>query len=262
MHVADKAYQEHKIFSDLQRYIAFYKNLSRSIFSFITLGTKCIFNIDTYTYSSIQGTIESIKTTLVNGRINDAYTLLRKYYDSAIINIYSNIYLHDNFRVDNFIVDKINNWVQGTERLPAYKHMNKYILESKMLTPINNIFYSDHRYKVIRDRCNDHTHYNFYQYMMLNDKEVYIKDRYKWLNEFSSDIQNLFILHVGYILFLNTHYMMSSDYTDALECGIHPEEDSQYWVAPFIQKIFDEVITPQRPELTAAIKSNSAMQLS
>jgi hypothetical protein len=43
---------------------------------------------------------------------------------------------------------------------------------------------------------------------------------------------------------------------------MQPEENSQYWVAPFIQDIFHEVITPERPDITAAIKANSAMQLS
>jgi hypothetical protein len=37
---------------------------------------------------------------------------------------------------------------------------------------------------------------------------------------------------------------------------------SQYWVAPFIQDIFDNVVTPRRPDIAAAIKANSAMQLS
>jgi hypothetical protein len=55
--------------------------------------------------------------------------------------------------------------------------------------------------------------------------------------------------------------MMSSDYLDALECGMQPEEGSQYWAAPFIQKTFDEVITPRRPDIMAVIKANTAMQL-
>ena len=38
--------------------------------------------------------------------------------------------------------------------------------------------------------------------------------------------------------------MMSSDYLDALECNMQPEADSQYWVAPFVQEIFDDIVTP------------------
>ena len=70
------------------------------------MGTKAILNIDTYIFSSIQGTVDSIKTILTNGRINDSYALLRKYYDSTIINIYSSLYLQDNHSLENFIVEK------------------------------------------------------------------------------------------------------------------------------------------------------------
>ena len=97
---------------------------------------------------------------------------------------------------------------------------------------------------------------------MLNDNKVHIENRGWWLDRFSSDVRDLFILHLGYIFFLNGHYMMSSDHMDALECGMQPEEDSQYWVAPFIQEVFDELITPRRPDVTFAIKASSAMQLS
>ncbi|MDR3541704.1 MAG: hypothetical protein P4L69_12175 [Desulfosporosinus sp.] len=262
MQVTDKAYQEHRVFAELQGYLEFYGQLAISVFSFATMGTKAIYNIDTYVDSSIQGTLESMRTILFAGRINDAYTLLRKYHDSAVINVYSNLYLHDNFSIEDFIVEKINNWFQGRERLPEYRVMSQYIKASGALKPINDVFNVDDRYKRLRDRCNDHTHYNFYRHAMLNNNEMHIENRAWWLDRCSEDVRDLFILHIGYIFFLNGHYMMSSDHMDALECGTQPEEDSQYWVAPFIQEVFDKIITPRRPDVTSTIKASSAMQLS
>lgn len=262
MQVTDKSYQNHHVFTELQGYMEFYKHLAMSIFLFPTMGTKAICNIDTYVYSSMQGTLESVRTILFAGRINDAYTLLRKYHDSAVINIYSNLYLRSNFSIENFIVEKISNWLQGKEKLPDYRVMSQYIKASDTLKTINGIFDSDDRYKKLRNRCNDHTHYNFYRHAMLNDNEVCIKNRGWWLDRFSEDAQDLFIFHLGYIFFLNDHYMMSSDHMDAVECGMQPEDESQYWVAPFIQDVFDAVITPRRPDVTSAIKASSAMQLS
>jgi len=55
--------------------------------------------------------------------------------------------------------------------------------------------------------------------------------------------------------------MMSSDYIDSLECGITPEEGSQYYVAPFVQKIFNDVIKKNRSDLAKIIKSNTSMKL-
>lgn len=262
MQVTDKAYTDHRIFAELDQYANFYQRLAKSVFQFLSMGTMAICNIDTYTYSSMQGTVESIKALLLAGRINDAYALLRKYYDSAVINVYSNLYLKDNFSIENFVVEKINNWLHGKEKLPEYRVMSQYIRASPTLKPINDLLYRDDRYKRLRDRCNDHAHYNFFLHVMLNDNEIYIESRGQWLERFGEDMRDIFVFHLGYVFFLNDHYMMSSDHLDALECNMEPEENSQYCVAPFIQDIFHEVVTSRRPDVAAAIKANSAMQLS
>lgn len=257
----DKSYLEHKVFEQLDEYSEFYKSLSFSIFGFISTGTKAICNIDSYLYSSIRGTIESIKDILIKGRINDSYSLLRKYYDSTIINIYSILYLSDNFSLENFIVEKIDNWLKGKEQLPEYRVMSSYIRSSNKLTKINELLYKDDTYKKLRKRCNDHTHYNFYYNVLLNDNEIYLKNRIVVLDSFSDDLKNIFIMHLTYLFYLNEHYMISSDYVDSLDCGITPEEGSQYYVAPFIQNVFDRVIKKYRYDLFEEIKKNTCMML-
>lgn len=259
--IDEKEYKEHQVFAKLDEMIDFYKNCSFSIFGFITQGTKAICNIDSYLYSSVQGTLESIKSILQNGRINDSYALLRKYYDSSIINIYSNLYLNDNFSLRNFVVEKIDNWLKGKEQLPEYRVMSQYIRKSKKLKKINELLHKDDRYKKIRNRCNDHTHYNFYQNVLLNDNEIYLKNRMNALNVFSNDLEQIFILHLSYLFYLNDHYMMSSDYADSMDLGLTPEEGSQYYVAHFIQKTFDDFIKKNRPDLAGVIKSHTEMKL-
>ena len=258
----DKKYKEHPVFQQLSEYAEFYKNLSTSVMFWVTMGTLgSVFNIDTYVYSSIQGTLESIKDILIKGRINDAYTLLRKYYDSAIINIYTNLYLHDNFSIENFVVNKINDWLHGKEQLPEYRVMSDYIRKSEKLAEINVLLNKDNRYKEIRERCNDHTHYNFYKNLLLNNDEILIENRNAILNVFSKDLENLFIFHLSYLFFINDKYMMSSDYVDSMDLGLTPEEGSQYFVAPFVQEIFDKVIKKNRMDLATEIKNNTAMKL-
>jgi len=257
----DNPYKEHQVFAQLSEYADFYKSLSLSIFGFITQRTKAICNIDSYVYSSIQGTLESIKDILIKGRINDAYALLRKYYDSTTINVYTNLYLNDNSNLENLVVKKIDNWMNGKEKLPEYRVMSQYIRKSKKLSEINVLLYRDNTYKSIRDRCNDHTHYNFYQNMLYNDNEIYLKNRLESLNIFSKDLENIFVMHFSYLFYLNDHYMMSSDYVDSLECGMMPEEGSRYYVAPFIQKIFEDVIKKSRMDLAEKIKNKTSMKL-
>jgi hypothetical protein len=254
-------YKGHIIFSELSEYINFYKLLSDSIFQFITLGTSAMCNIDSYLISSIQGTIESIKLILQDWKINDSYALVRKYHDLVVINIYEILYLKDNCDIKNFVVQKINNWIHNKEKLLRYSDMMEYIRRSKSLEKINKMLDLEGRYKNIREKCNDHTHYNLFYYMMLNDNQIYIKDRMKILDGFSSDIRDIFIQHFIWLFTLNGHYMASSDYMDSLECGITPEEDSQYYVAPFIQKVFDEIIKKYRMDLALELKNTTSMKL-
>lgn len=254
-------YIQHIIFEQLKFYSAFYDSLSFSIMGFIGKGTSGIVNIDTSTYLSMKGTIESIYDILKKGRINDAYALLRKYYDSTIINIYSNIYILDNYGDENFIIKRIDNWVKGIEQIPEYRIMSQYIKTSEKLRPINNLFEKDDRYKRIRERCNNNTHYNFYHNLLLNVSEICNPYRLKYLNTISYDMENLFIQHLGYIFYLNDYYMVSGDYMDSVDLGLQPHKDSQYWVAPFIQEVFDKVIKPKRADIANEIKSKTMMHL-
>jgi hypothetical protein len=129
------------------------------------------------------------------------------------------------------------------------------------LSKINELLYKDKTYKKIRDRCNDHMHYNFYHNVLLNDNEIYLKNRLESLNTFSKDLENIFVLHFSYLFYLNGHYMMSSDYVDSLDCGIEPKEGSQYFVAPLVQKIFDTVMKKNRMDLAEEIISKTSMKL-
>jgi hypothetical protein len=103
--------------------------------------------------------------------------LLRKYYDSAIINIYTGLYLEDHVSIENFVVEQIDGWVQGREQLPRFRVMSQYIRQSPRVAPITALLEADDRYTQLRRRCNDHTHYNFYQNVLLNDNEIHLDGR-------------------------------------------------------------------------------------
>ena len=252
-------YFKHGIFDQLDEYMSFYKCLSFSIMCWVSKGTNRMLNIDTYVYTSMMGTIESIKDLLLKGRINDSYALLRKYYDSTIINVYTNLYLEDHFGIENFVVKQIDSWLNGKEKIPEYRILSEYIRASVKFKPIVDILLKDTRYKDIRSRCNDHTHYNFYQNLLLNDNEIYLDNRLKALDTLSSDLENIFIQHITYIFYLNDHYMSSSDYADSLEEGLQPEEGSEFLVAPFIIDVLYKILKVKRPDLYDELKRKSSM---
>jgi hypothetical protein len=261
METLGEEYLNHKVFEQLSEFIDFYSSLSYTTMTFVNLGTQTIINLDSYVFTSIKGTLESIKEILLKGRINDAYALLRKYYDCTIINVYTNLYLQDNFNIENFIVKEINDWILGKQRLPDYRCMIDYIRKSEKLKPITDLLLKDDHYKDIRDRCNNHTHYNYYYYLLQNDNEIHLPGRVKLLDIFFTDLLAVFIQHFAYLFYLNDYYMASTYYIDCIDVGITPEDGSQYWVSPFIQKTFDKWIKPYRPDIALLIKSHTSMKL-
>jgi hypothetical protein len=86
-------------------------------------------------------------------------------------------------------------------------------------------------------------------------------NRGKALDELVCDIRDVIILHLSYLFFSKQNYMASCDHIDALECGCIPEPDSEYWVAPFVQKMFNTLIVQYRPDIAKVIKENTSMQL-
>lgn len=257
----DEEFVSHPVFEQLSKYSEFYSHLSYSVMPFFTMNSGSFINVDTYVFSSMQGTLESINDILIKGRINDAYALLRKYYDAAIINIYTHLFYDDHFSFENFAVEKIDRWFKGKEQLPNIRTMNSYIQNSKKVAAIYALIHKDKRYSELRERCNDHTHYNFYYNMVLNDNQVHLKNRLSILTRFSKDLENIFIYHLSYLFYIMDIYMMDSYYLDSLDCGVIPEPDSQYIVAPFIQDIFDNVIKKNRMDLANEIIKNTSMKV-
>ena len=226
MRTDDPSYHSHPLFAALDRYTEFYEQLSMSIMGFVTMGTGAFINIDTYLYQSIGGTLNSIRVILAEGRVNGAYALVRKYFDSVTLSLYVGLYLNDRHHQGTMAVTQVKDWLRGTKSLPEYKVMKAYVARAARLEPvIGMLLKGDDRYKGIRDRSNGHMHYHDFQSMLLNDRDVYV-DRLPVLDQIESDVADLFVLHFACVFFMNGHYMMSSDYVDYLECGMTPEADS------------------------------------
>jgi len=261
----DEELKKHACFELLDECVEFYNGLSYSTFGYITGGItskaeEMPVNLDSDIFLSISGSMKSIKRNLYGGQINDVYALIRKFYDVIIINAYEIILLKTEISIENFIVEKIDKWLKGKEKLPGFKKMNELIKECEDLKSINRIFSKDNRYKSIRDRCNDHIHSNYFQYMQLNSK-INVQNAKVYIEMINNDLLDLLVLHFGYLFTLNGHYMASSDYIDCLEMYMKPEEDSQYWVAPFVQNFFDKYIKARRPDISKEIINDTFMYL-
>lgn len=261
MQSTDDRYISHKVFSELTYYAQFYEYLSDSVMSFSTTGTTAIMNMDTYVFMSMKGTIESIRLVLKDGKLNDAYALLRKYYDSVMSNAYTNLYINDHAGQTGGFIEEINDWFHGRKPLPRMKKMSAYLNKSAQLTELNRLLDSDERYDGVRERCNDNMHYNYFALLMLNEGKIHMKERTHHLEQLSNDIRDVFILNVAYLFIINEHYMMSSDYIDYMEASMSPPDGSQYWVATFIQEMADNILSKVRPDILALLKRTTSMEL-
>lgn len=257
----NKEYFNNPVFDSLKDLSGFYRSLSFGTFPWVQQGIEKTINIDSYTFSSIQATLESIELVLSKGKINDAFALLRKYFDSVIINIYTSLYLLDHFSIENFVVKQINDWKNGKARLPKTQDMVHYIIKSSSLAHITKHIDADMKYKEIRDRCNDHMHYNYFLTFAYNDANIYLPDRTKYLNLINSDLKNIFVLHLACEFSVCPHYMMSSDYSDHMDVGQTPPGNCEYWVAPYIQKVFEKYVKKVNPRLSEEFRNHTRMEL-
>lgn len=251
-------YKSHVLFPQIRKYIEFYESLTSLIFGRLSLGVSNMF-FDTYLIGSTQSTLESIEMLLKEKKINDAYALMRKYYDATNLSIYVHLYLEENFSLEKWKVREVDDWLKGKARLPDGDKIYYYLKKSERLKPIREIL-KKKNYTKIRERCNDHMHYNYYFNVMLNNNSVNL-ERMSHLDTFSADLHQIFVRHLSYLFLIKDVYLMSTDYVDYMDVGETPPEGAQYFVAPFIQDMFNETFLPHDIELYDEIKKHTSMQL-
>ena len=256
-----KEYIEHEIFNILNDFIGFYNSLAMNSFNFSTSGVEAVLSIDSYIYSSIAGSLDSIKLILNEGRINDAFALTRKYSDTIIWDIYKAQKVQAEQSIQNLIIKDIDDWTKKTIRIDGIDKMINEIKSNKSLLNLKRFIDFDGHYKDIRKKCNDNSHFNSLYNLMLNDNMIFSSRRVPELSQLTICLKSLFTLHFAYICMITPAYISSSDYIDCIDCGMVPEEGSQYLVAPFAQKTFGKYIVPYNPKLAAYIKDDCGMDL-
>ena len=245
-HRMPEAYLKHKVFDDLKYMMEFYDSLSCSCFSCVASGTKGIVNYASSFYSAIEGTLDSITTLLTKGRINDAYTLIRKLFDDIILEIYMDVTLKDKFSLENYIVEEVNEWIQGKHRIPKTVMILKYLETSERTRDLYPLFGWDTYLKKNRELLDDSVHSNRYHLMLLNCNRAYIANRERHLKNCEIVLNQLFLLHLSFIFHLNPQYLMAFDYIYYMDEGLTPPEGSEAWIASFAQDAFDKVIKPHK----------------
>lgn len=263
-------YFGHEVFVVLEDIVNFYDFLSDNSFRFLgnSLITTLTQNLDTSVYDAICGTVESIMVVLKNGRINDAYSLLRKYDDTIMVDTYKSIVLerenkhfvtelmdeNKDFLLKTFAQDsKIRAWVKFAKKLyNQNQDMAKEIGKNPMLSDVTKLIkeVDSNSFNKKRQTCNNNVHYNSWGTFILNNFRL-IRSTNIWkghLKNIQETVIQFFALHFCYIYILHPEYYVASDYVDYLDRGLTPPEGIQNKVANYIQKMFDKYIKPNYPD--------------
>ena len=244
------------LFEGIDSHSKFYEHISDSIWSMPT-SPHALGNLSSSIFTSTSNTIKTIKYTIENNHFSDSYVLVGKVYENILTFLYIELETEEQF--DN---EQIKNWISGKKKLHnlTMKELIKYFNANEKISECFSVLKIEGVYKNLKSDCNNYVHNNFMKNVVLNsvfhfNPQTIMHHQKRIINYLDS----IHSLAFAIICVLKPYYAKSSDYMDHLEMGMTPPEDSQYWVAPFMQEEFEK-LNKSNPELAKLILKHSYMQ--
>jgi hypothetical protein len=256
----NKIYAKHSVFKTTDKIINFYHWAANYLSRYISVGVQSLRNFEVDLFLSIKNTIESIKMILYHGKIGDAYALLRRYHDAVIMETFITLNKWENLDFKTLTEEFTQNWYDGNKSMPQYRDMITFINESEKVAKLIPLFHPHFSNEVIRKRCNEYSHYNFYHTTTMNSGVPVSKDQYDCIEQFAADIESLFILHVSYFLFIRQRTLVGNVMRTDPEKYLR-EPNAKWPVDQAIQDIFNEFILKNRPDIAQFLIESTCMQL-
>ena len=269
-------YLNNIVFDTIDDVIEFYNYLSDNDDTVTVMVAKGPLNYNYEIYLSMANTLESIKQLLKQGRMSDAFALIRKYNDAVILHTYTltcyekeeNNFFNEDYSLYNNV---INEWVNGRKALiekkkeedkeqaylVAIEEWNKELFGLLVNNDAQSI------YGYLRSIENDNVHYNNWNTFRINNPEI--RDfpiSLSLLSEANDAIKLVFTIHFSYLILTKSAAMYSYDYINALEEGITPDENTRDCAASIISEMFEKYIEKHSKELADYLCSCTALKLS
>ena len=268
-------YLNNIVFDTIDDVIEFYNYLSDNDDTVTVMVAKGPLNYNYEIYLSMANTLESIKQLLKQGRMSDAFALIRKYNDAVILHTYTltcyekeeNNFFNEDYSLYNNV---INEWVNGRKVLiekkkeedkeQAYFAVIKEWDKELYRLLINNN--SKHVYGKLRSIENDNVHHNNWNAFRINDP--HIRDfpiSLSLLSEANEAIKLVFTIHFSYLILTKSTAMYSCEYFDALAEGITSDENTRDCAACIISEMFEKYLEKHSKELADYLCSCTALEL-
>jgi hypothetical protein len=277
--------------------IEFFKRFSELIFyngrviSFFT--DKDIFYLNSYLIDSSAQTLRSIKLCCSIGSFSDANTLIRKLRDDLMQFVYIRTIIDkrrpfieediENFKIDNpadfenyfsnirfnsILTDDekaVSAWFSNTvsdlarplKRKMEFENYMKILKENPSIAQILEKYNLQRYWEVLRKRLNDYVHNNGVKFSVQNSIRKHDKNLEIHLNNINIRVSYISSFFIIVLLMIDSSLISSTDYIDHLECNLEPPEDSQYFIAGFIQDYIDIKVNKLHPELKQYLKDNN-----
>jgi hypothetical protein len=265
---------EFKTFSkEIDYLINFFRSFSELMFyngriiTFISSNNYFTLN-STLVDSSIQ-TFQSIKLCCSIGSFSDANTLIRKLRDDLIQYVYILNIINLQMPFNNNLTDDekaVSAWFSNTvHNLPPgpikkkleFKNYMNVLKQNQNIEQILNEYNLKEYWEILRKKLNDYVHNNGAQFSNQNfikAHDKYLQVHLNNINTRTSFISSFFIVA---LLMIDSSLISSTDYIDYLDCGLKPLENSQYFIANFIQDFIDTKVVKLHPELKQYLIDNN-----
>lgn len=245
----------------------------------VSYGKKGPYMLSGETMMSICKTLETIDFCCHKDAYSDAYTLLRKYRDDLmqylfVLNVIQNKHGLTDEEAEEFTINSesmmkmieldVSILVSGERKTDAELAMEKWIynvLESSENNKDRKQFFDTSKYKSYLVSNNEKVKYIFDNFLvdkwLREDRKLnnyvhangirFVMDNYIYQNkkedkdkELIETLQNITDIFLSLLSVIDSIKFHSSDYLDALEMDMEPQEGSQYWVCPIIVEYMND----------------------
>lgn len=240
-------------------------------FGFLTFGRDFVFGIsdqNTICFSlnnvmlSLELTMGNVIACCKSACIADANTLLRKYRDDLFFYLYISVYnsLDKDSEKAKSMASQITRWLNNDLADFQIGQVLKAIATTPQLKDAAIRYHLKESFQKISDLLNNYVHGNGQAYYNRNVNAYREGELIAGLRKLVDYAQYMTVAFLLFLIFCSPLSVMSEDYIDCLELNTSPPENSQYWVAPFVEFFVKENISLIDANCLDYLRENTMMQ--
>lgn len=254
---------------------------------------KEIYSLDTSLLDSSVQTLKSIKLCCSIGSFSDSNTLIRKLRDDLIQYVYildiinlrkpfieestlniktdnpeefansilnlqfNNILTEDEQAVSAWFINTVSNLKRPIKKKLEFENYMTVLKQNNNISHILTDYKLQEYWDVLRKRLNNYVHSNGASFSRHNHISVGDNRLGIHLNNISNRTTYVVSFFMVVLLMIESSLISSTDYIDYLDCDMEPPEDSQHFVADFVQDFIDKKVSTIHPELKQYLKDNN-----